>query len=233
MSELPASETITETRNSLHRVAEHVLSGARKRATGHISLVAGPGGFRTPPFEDGRVIAVDGTELAVLSGADERRAPLTTVRAAAEVAGVEPGFPWTKHPPATPLEPDAPLTIDPDAARVLADWFALGNEALRRFAMDYPEDEPSAAAIYPEHFDLAISTVGCSYGASPGDEHIPYPYVYVGPHDGPPDDDVFWNAPFGAYRTIRQVRSADEALAFFRDGRDRVKSTRQPTRSTP
>ena len=37
-----------------------------------------------------------------------------------------------------------------------------------------------------------------NYGISPGDMHIPGPYLYVGPHDGPPAADEFWNAPFGA-----------------------------------
>jgi len=45
----------------------------------------------------------------------------------------------------------------------------------------------------------------------------------VGPHDGPPPGDpAFWNAPFGAVRTIHQIGTAADAAAFFRDGRARV-----------
>ena len=62
-----------------------------------------------------------------------------------------------------------------------------------------------------------------NYGASPGDDHIADPYLYVGPHDGPPPGDpAFWNAPFGAARTFRQIGTVAEAAAFFRDGRARA-----------
>jgi hypothetical protein len=60
-----------------------------------------------------------------------------------------------------------------------------------------------------------------NYGVSPGHEQIPDPYLYVGPHDGVADrSDPFWNASFGAARTIHQVQSVDDALAFFRAGYD-------------
>ncbi|MGH8940859.1 MAG: hypothetical protein ACRDV1_16170 [Actinomycetes bacterium] len=208
-------DTLVSTRNALHRVAEHVLSAARKRETGHIGLQPGPGGFRTPPFDDGRVLAVVGTDVAMINGHDVRRAPLTTVRAAAEHLGTEPGFPWTKHPPATPFEPDESLDVDATAAQVLADWFALGDEALRRLPAENATDRPGTAQIYPEHFDLGLTAAEVNYGFSPGDEHIPSPYVYVGPHAGPPRRDEFWNAPFGAYRTADDVRTPDEALTFL------------------
>ena len=132
MRDLPPTPVIVETRRSLHRVAEHVLSAALKRATGQIALEQAPGGFRTPPLPDGRVVAVDGTDLTVTAADGVRRAPLTTVADAARLAGIEAGFPWTKHPPATPFEPDEPLSVDPAAAAVLADWFALGADALQR-----------------------------------------------------------------------------------------------------
>jgi hypothetical protein len=77
--------------------------------------------------------------------------------------------------------------------------------------------------IYPEHFDLAITIAEVNYGASPGDDEVASPYVYVGPHEGPPDGDrEFWNAGFGAYRTITDVPNAAEALAFFREGQRRI-----------
>ena len=48
-----------------------------------------------------------------------------------------------------------------------------------------------------------------------GDDAIPTPYAYVGPHD-PLTDNPFWNAPFGAYRTWHKVTTAEQAVAFFR-----------------
>ena len=56
-----------------------------------------------------------------------------------------------------------------------------------------------------------------NYGFSPGDDAIPTPYAYVGPHDL--TDAAFWNAPFGAYRTWREVTTPEQALSFFRAAR--------------
>lgn len=219
-------KTLAASRRAMHQVAEHVLSAARKRATGReITLRPGPGGVRTPQLPDGRVLALVGTEIVVLEGRSERRAQLTTVRAAAEFAGTEPGFPWTKHPPGTGFEPDRLLHIDARSARRLADWFALGDSALRSLADELAPAEPPEPQVFPEHFDLAITISEVNYGASPGDDAIPDPYLYVGPFAGrPDDDDPFWNAAFGAFVTADHVPSAEAAAAFFHEGRKRLGS---------
>jgi hypothetical protein len=112
-----ASARLAVTRAGRHRVAEHVFASALYRATGHIGLVPSPGGFRTPSFgTDARFLAVDGTELVVRGAAGTKRTPLTTVRAAAEFAGVIPGAPAGVYEPATPLNLDEPLRIEPDTA---------------------------------------------------------------------------------------------------------------------
>lgn len=228
-AESSAGPSSVATRESLHRVAEHVLSSARKRATGEIALRPGAGGFRTPPFgPERRVVAVIGTDVAVIDADGVRREALRTVRAAAEFVGVEPGFPWTKHPPGSPFRPDEPLSVDPGAADALAGWFALADQALALLAAEIAPGEHLTAQIYPEHFDLAISVGQVNYGASPGDEAIPVPYLYVGPHAGPPTHDDFWNAPFGASRTTEAVTSYDDALDFFRTGRGRLDSAGRP-----
>ena len=226
MRELPPTEALVQTRRSLHRVAEHVLSAALKTATGQIALEPGRGGVRTPVLPDGRVVAIEGVDITVTTGDVVHRRPLTTVADAAALAGISPGFPWMKHPPATPLEPDAALVLDPLAVDVLADWFALGAAALSRLAAEIQQDQPGGAYVYPEHFDLGLVADAINYGASPGDDAIELPYVYVGPHEGPPARDDFWNAPFGAYLTIREVGTADDALEFFRTGREQVQRTR-------
>jgi hypothetical protein len=216
------NDALTSTRRSLHQVAEHVLSAARKRATGReIALVPGEGGVRTPPLPDGRVIALIDGDIAVIGDDGVRRAPLTTPRAAAEFVGTEPGFPWTKHPPGTESMPDAPLVVDGEAARVLADWFALGEVALRELATTLAPGAEPTPQIYPEHFDLAITIAEVNYGASPGDDAIAVPYLYVGPFAGPPaGDEQFWNAAFGAYTTISEVGTAAAAVAFFVRGHE-------------
>jgi hypothetical protein len=214
------------TRAGLHRVAEHILAAARYAATGRIGLMPSPVGFGTPPFgADGTFIAVEGTELVVGGAGGARRTALTTIRAAAEFAGVTPGAPAQVYRPATPLNLDEPLMIDPDAARLLAAWYRLGAQAMSRLAAEVPGDKPGAAVLWPEHFDVGMTVGGINYGASPGDDHIPDPYLYVGPHDGPPPGDpAFWNAPFGAARTFRQIGTVAEATAFFHDGRARARA---------
>jgi hypothetical protein len=217
MSDTVMNDALVTTRRSLHQVAEHVLSAARKRATGEIALLPGPGGVRTPPLADGRVLALIDGDIAVIDDNGVRRAPLTTARAAADFVGTEPGFPWTKHPPGTESTPDAPLEVDPEAARVLAGWFALGDTALRQLVTTL---SPGATPqIFPEHFDLAITVAEVNYGSSPGDDAIPTPYLYIGPFDGrPAGDDEFWNAPFGAFTTIGDIATVVDALAFFLKG---------------
>jgi hypothetical protein len=166
---------------------------------------------------------VDGTELVAGGAAGSRRAGLTTIRAAAEFAGITPGAPARVYAPATPLDLDEPLAIDPLAARLLAEWYQLGARALSRFAAGIPGDQPGPVVLWPEHFDVGITAAAVNYGASPGDEHIAEPYVYAGPHDGPPPGDpAFWNTPFGAARTWRQTGTVAEATAFFRDARAHV-----------
>ena len=102
--------TLAATRDDLHRVAEHVLAAARYAAAGKIGLVPSPGGFRTPTFgPDGRFLVVDGTDLVVGNDAGIRRTALTTIRAAAEFAGVTPGAPARVYRPATPLQASIPV----------------------------------------------------------------------------------------------------------------------------
>jgi len=227
----PDLAVLVETRRSLHQVAEHLLSAERKRRTGHIGLQPAPGGFATPPLDDGTVLAVEGTEFVVRGPDGVRRSPLDTLAAAGERCGVEPGFPWRTHPPATELLPDRPLRVDPGAARLLADWFALGSAALAGLADELVAEAPTPAQIYPEHFDLGLTAGTVNFGVSPGDEDTPEPYLYVGPHEGPPVRDDFWNAPFGAARTRSSVDSVDDALSFFLDGHRRLHTHRTEVQS--
>jgi hypothetical protein len=214
--------TYPATRRALHGVAEHVLAAARHQATGRIGLRATPGGFGTPPFTvDGaaRQVRIEGTDLVVADGGAERRAPLRTIGEAAAFVGIEPGAPADVYPPATPLEPDAPLTVDPAAATTVHGWFHLTDRALAAFRDEHAGQEPSIAQLWPEHFDLAITMAEVNYGGSPGDDDHEVPYLYVGPWNLDGRVGAFWNEPFGASRPHGQVRRVDEALAFFAEGR--------------
>lgn len=219
-------DTLPATREALHQLAEHVLAAARYSATGDIGLVPAPGGFATPPFgTEPTVLAVDLDELVVTRAGQQRRTRIHTVAQAADFAGIQPGAAEQVYRPATPLEPDAVLRIDREAARLLADWYQLGAQALAAFATAVPDDEPTPSTLWPEHFDLAIVAARVNYGISPGDAQIDQPYLYVGPFDGPPSGaDEFWNAPFGAVLGHHEVASVEDAVAFFHAGRDRVRS---------
>ena len=228
-------DRLRATRLALQAVAEHVLAAALHQATGHIGLRQAPGGLATPPFPGPageRTIAIDGVSLVVRDRGGERRAPLTTIRAAGELAGVAPGAPADVYTPATPLDLDAPLDPDPDAAARLAAWYALADTALRRLRSEATGDPettgdpeaipPETIQLWPEHFDLAVTLDEVNYGASPGDGGHATPYLYVGPWTPPPPDGGYWNESFGASRSDAQVAGVDDAVAFFREGRDRV-----------
>jgi hypothetical protein len=216
-----SSAELAATRAGWHRVAEHVLAAGQFAAAGTIRLRVAPGGFCTVAGVDGRLLAVDGTEFVVLDGEERLTTPLTSVAACAAFAGIEPGLRGS-YSPTTPVEPDAPLRVDAEAARLLAAWFALGDAALRRFA-----EAPAEPVLWPEHFDVGITVDAVNYGCSPGDDAIPEPYLYVGPHEGPVDPgDAFWNASFGAVITADEVTDVERAAAFFERGRSLIARSR-------
>jgi hypothetical protein len=117
--------------------------------------------------------------------------------------------------------------IDRGAARQLADWYALADAALRRFAEEL--GEPVDPILWPEHFDLGITVDATNYGASPGDATFADPYLYVGPHEGRPSMHDFWNAPFGAAVPAHRIPTTDHAVAFCSEGRTRVRIDRSTT----
>ncbi|MFN8036308.1 MAG: hypothetical protein U0V73_10270 [Acidimicrobiia bacterium] len=232
---LPDPSARRATRIAWQAVAEHVVSAARHAATGRIGLRAAAGGFATPPFTvDGheRRVGVTGAHLFVEDGDTRVEEPLTTVRAAATVAGIEPGAPVSVYTPTTPLDLDAPLVVDEGAAAALAAWYALGAAALDEIARSArPDDDPSAIELWPEHFDVGLAfgpeTIGArgTFGASPGDEQHDEPYLYV-THWADVPADPYWNdtAFRGASVTYSALaRTSDTepaAVGFFERGVD-------------
>ena len=207
------------TLESPHALAEHVVAAALYAETGRIGLRVGPGGFSTPPFaDDRRTVGVDHVDLVVASAEGTRRAHLSTLGAAAQLAGVAPGAPASVYTPATVCDPDAPLDIDPVSARAVAQWHALGDDALRRWAAMLDAAAPAHSTLWPEHFDVAIEVDGVTYGASPGDDDIAEPYLYVGTPADRRSSDRFWNAPFGAACSWEAISDAPDALRFFQSG---------------
>src|SRR3954453_14278058 len=210
-------QRLEDTRTSWHRVAEHVLAAGQFADASTIRLRTWAGGIATVRGVAGRQLAVVGDALVVVEPDGSRRsAPLTSVGAAAAFAGVTPGL-HGPYPPATPDDPDAPLPVDAAAARVLADWYALGDAALRRFAEVLARRQ--APVLWPGHLDVGITVDEVNSGCPPGDAAIGDPYLYVGPHGGPPTRDDFWNAPFGAAVTADRIRGVEDAVDFFGQGR--------------
>jgi len=218
----PLPSTFAATRAALHRVAELIVAPARVAATGNeIALEATGGGFGTPPFPGGGRVRVEGDALAVEdAGGGERRAQLTTLPEAATLAGL----------PADGLD-DAPLGVDRGAADALAAFYALADGVLRTLRAEAPEGaDPSAIHLWPEHFDIAFDQGSeaagqrAGYGASPGDEQHPEPYLYVGPWTAPPAAPE-WNAvgftgaELGYAALLEATDPRATALAFFRERR--------------
>lgn len=213
-------DTLVATRVQLHAVAEHVLSAARYQAEGRIALYVLDGGFGTQPFDaPPRQLAVTGGALTVRTFPGTISYPLTTLRELAGACGIEPGGPSEVYQLVTPLHPDESLDVDDTAARQIDEWFALGDAALRTFSDALESPEPNPIVLWPEHFDVATTVGECNYGCSPGDEFSPEPYLYVGPWDEARRTGDFWNAPFGAYRTWREIGSEAAAVAFYEQGR--------------
>ncbi len=206
------SGDLAATRDALHAVCEHVLAAALYAETRHIGLRVTPGGFATPAFgPDDRVITLGADHLTVTDRAGTRSGPYTTLRAAAQLVGVEPGAPANVYRPATALAPEAPLTVDADAASAIIDWYVRVSEALTMFAPD------SRQTLWPEHLDVAIRRDECNFGGLAGDAAITDPYVYVGPPSVPAAD-PFFTESFGAARTWSQTPTVTLIAAFFTEG---------------
>jgi hypothetical protein len=197
------------TRRSLHGIAELVLAGPQHQVSGRIRLRATPGGFGTVFEPD---LRIDGVHLVT----GERRLPLNgmTYAALAAEAGVEARALTEVYSDGPGIAPDEVITVEADAAALVANAFALGQEALTRLL---PQEE---IVLWPEHFDLAVSSDKVNYGVSAGDSHSAEPYAYVGPWTVPEGD--FWNTSFGAARPVKELGDAEAVLAFFEEGRRQV-----------
>jgi hypothetical protein len=193
---LPAS--FADTRVALHTIAEGVVSPARMPAN-EIALRYTRGGFGTPFFEqDGAdcQVRVEHGELVRQTGMTETRESL----------------------------PDVDIT----AASALGEFYGLACSVLEQLRADEGDGDPSSVQLWPEHFDIAIElgaeSTGqrANFGASPGDDDHPEPYLYVGPWTAEVSGEL-WNAASfnGAELTYSELIAADdqrrEALDFMRE----------------
>ena len=232
-------DAFVATRVAWHTVAEHVLAPFRFQACGKIGLRFTPGGVGIPFVRtDGAEVQlrVDGSTL-VVDGDVETREELTTMRDAARVAGIPVGARTEVYEPTTPCEPDDSLVIETTAAARLADWFGFGASVLEETRAAAVDGAATRVQVWPEHFDLSIDLgdEGAgrrgTFGASPGDDAHPLPYLYV-THWAPVPDDPYWNeSHFGGARLgYDRLVAADDprraALEFLAAGRARLTAPR-------
>jgi len=189
-------------------VAEILLAGPQYRRSGTIRLRVVPGGFATTKAPE---LRVEGAELVV--GEQRLALPGNTPAGLAAVADIDAGVPdiYDDH---SGVRGDEALVVDGETAAYLGAWFTAGEAALRRAV---PDQMP---VLWPEHFDVSVTENEVNYGVSPGDSWHNEPYAYVGPWTA--REGEFWNAPFGAARSITELPDAAAIAAFFDEGRARL-----------
>jgi hypothetical protein len=222
---------------SLHMIAFHVLSPARYLSEDRMGLEAAPQGFGTPWFASSagrRRLRMELDQLVVEFDGTSRRTRPGDLASACAFADTDFQAVWYDdfHDPPPPTDPTRRLVIDVEAARIVADWFALASESLTRVSEAAGHLDPSRLTLWPEHFDIATELghdhggARASYGASPGDPHHDEPYLYVSPWDKGRAVGTFWNDHSfeGASVPHREVLAAADptaaAAGFFRRGLD-------------
>jgi len=225
----PLPATYERTLADLHRLAVYVVSPAQRLVNGEIIMQSTHGGFST--FEYGGHVTRVVDDRLVVDGAAH---PITTLREAAAVLGIEPDVRQQEQfdvPPHGDL--DEPLTIDLAAAAVLADWFEFASAALEHLRAEaVPEDDVTMVRIWPEHFDAAIDMGDgdagrrATYGGSPGDRHHAEPYLYASPWAGRIDeffaDPTFKGASLTYTQLLAEPDPATAAARFLEEARDRI-----------
>ena len=194
----PLPSPFAETRIALHKVAEAVVSPARK-PDNEIALRYTRGGFGTPFFElEGAdcQVRVENGELVEQRGTEEKREPLPNV--------------------------------DLEAAKALGDFYGFACSVLEQLRADEADGDPSLVQLWPEHFDIAIELGDepagkrADFGGSPGDDQHEEPYLYVGPWSAEVSGEL-WNATGfrGAELGYTELLEADDqrraALEFMRE----------------
>ncbi|MYI18754.1 MAG: hypothetical protein F4121_01300 [Acidimicrobiia bacterium] len=240
-----------------HRLAYAVVAEARRQSNGKFGLRYTVGGFGTPFFpRDGRdtQVRVVAGQIVVQSGEEVSVAAIDSLANAAAHCGVTPGTEAAEHdsPPLGDLQ--RALRVDADLTAFLGDWVGFAFSVLEELRLTPGARDVGRTQLWPGHFDPAVElTAGeptddprgsqsgdpspasddgdisrrATYGASPGDQANPTPYLYVGPWGGI-DDDPFWSAEsfrgaaLGYDRLLEAGDQRQAALEFFGAGYERL-----------
>jgi hypothetical protein len=237
---LPAG--YVEARNGYHRLAYGVVAEARRLANGKFGLRYTRGGYGTPFFGNDEQVRVENGVLVHQQAGDVRSAPITTLRAAADFLGVEPGTEAGEHdsPPLGDFDED--LNVTAATGAFLGEWYGLAWAVLEELRVTDGAVDPERTQLWPGHFDPAIAMGDAdagsraTFGVSPGDHGHDEPYLYIGAWGEVDADDPFWNANAfaGAELSVAAlVAGGNEldgneyagALTFFREGYRRLLSS--------
>lgn len=225
-----------ETRRALHRLAFFALAPKRHAATGKMGLRYTHRGFGTPFFGEDEQARIEAGTLVHQVGDQVESAPVTTLEEACAFFDIPFRATWFEgfHDPLPPAPPDTPLAVRPEAAGAVADWFGFATHVLEQTRRTTGATDVSRVQLWPEHFDPAVEMGSqergrrASYGASPGDEQHPEPYVYVAAWGEIDRGDPYWNdtAFNGASLSYQNILESEDqrqaALDFLRRGFDRL-----------
>lgn len=235
----PLPDKYGTTRQALHQVAFFAVAPKRFAHTGKLGLRYTAGGFGTPFFvghsgTDDQVRVT--SDLLIHQIGDEVRSTrITNLDAATQFLGLTYQEGWFDafHDPLSSVGQHTLLDVDGVASAAVGDWFGFATHVLERLRTSGAEDM-SRVELWPEHFDAAVeggsSDRGerASYGASPGDDDRPEPYLYITPWGQVDESDPFWNAESftGAVLGHSELRAAPDpyraALEFLEEGLRRL-----------
>jgi hypothetical protein len=220
---------LPSTRRSLHQLAFYALAPARHAVTGKIGLRYTHGGFGSPFFGANEQVRFENGNL-VRQREDAESYPITTLTDAVEALDIPYRRVWFDgiDDPPEPVGVNKRLEIDEASAAAVGEWFGFGASVLEQLRRIPDGVDVSRVQLWPEHFDLAIEMgpveTRASYGASPGDEQHPEPYLYVSAEKSIDRANPFWNdrAFNGAslpYQALLEVEDQHlAALAFYNEG---------------
>ncbi len=221
-------------RRALHQIAFFAVAPTRYASTGKLGLRYTHRGFGTPFFGADEQVRVAGEHLIYQREGEVRTTPISTLRAATSFLDIAYRDVWFDdfHDPLAPVDPDTALVIDASVTDAIGDWFGFATSVLERARRTPGAAEVSRVQVWPEHFDVAFEMGAgdsrASYGASPGDDNHPEPYLYVAAWGSIDRSDPYWNDTTfnGASLPYRDLLAAQDqrasALDFFRQGYERL-----------
>lgn len=231
----PLNEGFADTRRALHLITFYAFSYARQQVDEEVWLTVTRNGVGTPPF-DGRSLRFEGADMVEeTDGKETGRRAITTLRSALDFAGVEFDRPrGERNDIEVPEDLEEEFRVDADSVAALSSCFSLGQEVLGRVLASAPDRDDTGVRLWNEHFDLAIELGDeetqrrASIGFSPGDAHVPEPYVYVVPWWNDETADLLpSNTSFGGVALhYRELLAADDppatTEAFIQDARQKL-----------